>query len=51
MDDPSPKGCAVAVIGDKCEVHLHIKVSFYSAFVCSLHFVLSNFIKDIVQLK
>ena len=26
MDDQSPKGCAVALVGDKCEVHLHIKV-------------------------
>ena len=27
LADPSPKGCAVALVGDKCEVHLHIKVS------------------------
>jgi len=25
MDDESPKGCAVALVSDKCEVHLHIK--------------------------
>eukprot|EP00795_Rhopilema_esculentum_P010703 gene10703-19476_t len=25
MGDPIPKGCAVALVGEKCEVHLHIK--------------------------
>lgn len=58
-DDPTPKGCAVALVGDKCEVHLHIKVSkaflyyqaanFYSFLILRIQPVFSTFMQLLSQ--
>ena len=50
MGDPTPKGCAVALVGEKCEVHLHIKVIFIQRhFALNMHYSILETLKQNVE--